>query len=188
MKENKLIINCYSDESGQDTRGKFFIVATIIIQSKNLSEIEKTLNIVEKESKKMGKWYATGDRKRDKYIKLLLRNKIFNKLTIYYSVYKNKLDYVSLIGSHIAKAILSYTKGKKYLAKIFIDKSNNKMIEDVKREIKLFHIRYKKIRGLTEESNIFIRLADSVCGLYRDLKNTGIPNDYKNFFRRLKEI
>ena len=182
---NKIKINTFTDESGQDTKGKMFVVCTVITKSDKAREIEEKLLEVEKESGKTKKWHDVGNKRKHSYIKLLLKNKILNEIQVYCSEYSNKKDYVNLIASHIAKSIFDYVKEEKYQAKIFIDKLDSKTMLNLKKEIKLFHIRYKKIRGITDQSNPLIRLADAACGLKRDLINKNAANSYKIFFRKI---
>lgn len=184
----KIKVSTYTDESGQDTKGSLFVVCTIITLSENSEVLERDLINIEIKSNKKVKWYKTNNLNRQKYIKSIIRSKFLNKFRIYYSVFKNKLDYSNLLGSHIAKAIIDITDNKEYKAKIFIDKTNNAVLEKIKKEIKLYKIRYQKIRGLSDKSSSLIRLADSCCGLIRDLENTNKQESYKVLFRRFKEV
>lgn len=183
-----LKINTYTDESGQDTKGKVFVVCTIIILSDEVEAVEKMLAEVESDSDKNKKWHQSGDKRRHKYINLLLEKKVFNHVYIYYSEYKNKIDYTYLVGSHIAKVILSFVDSKEYNSKIFIDKMDKRTMLGLTNEIKKYRIKYKKIRGLTEESNTCIRLVDALCGLIRDIPNKQIPNCYKVVFSKMKQV
>lgn len=185
---NKIIIDCFADESGQDTKGKVFVVCTAIILSANTQEISERLIQIENESGKLKKWYEIGDKRRHKYIQLLLKNNILKDVHIFYSIYSNKQDYLQLVGSHVAKAVLSFTGDQKYLAKIFIDKTDKKTMNLLKREIKLFHIKYRKIKGLSDQASPLIRLADAVCGVIRDLDNKNASNGYKKLLSRINEV
>ena len=184
----KIKVSTYTDESGQDTKGEFFVVCTIITFSENSDSLEKELIEIEDKSNKRNKWYKTSDRNRQKYIKKIIKSKLLNKLQIYYSVFKNKLDYSNLLGSHIAKAIINSVGDKEYKAKIFIDKTNNSVLNQIKNEIKLYRIRYQKIRGLSDKSSSLIRFADSSCGLIRDLNKSKFSECYKVLFKKFKEV
>lgn len=185
---NKLKISTYTDESGQDTRGKMFVVCTVITKSNETQRIEQQLLDIETKSGKHKKWHNTGDKKRHEYIKLLLKGQILTSTVIFYSQYQNKLDYTGLIGSHLAKTILTHIKNREYISKIFIDKVDKKTLLKLTKELRAYHIRYKKIRGVKEESNACIRLADALCGLLRDINNKKIPNNYKTILSKMKEI
>lgn len=184
----KIKLSTYTDESGQDTLGKMFVVCTIICPADKTVEIENDLVAIEKTSDKTEKWHKTGDKRRHRYTKLVLESGILKQVKIYYSVYANKTEYSKLVGAHIAKSILNYTRDGEYEAKIFIDKTNKRVLNEIRKEIKQYRIKYKKIRGLTEEASALIRLADAACGLYRDLGHTTVSNSYKGWFKQFLEI
>lgn len=160
---DRLKIDSFTDESGQDTKGRFFVVCTVILPSGAVPVVDAHLEEVERTSGKLKKWYHTGNKYRHRYVKGLMERRVFNELEVYYSSYQNKKDYIRLVGSHLAKAILAYSRNQESIAKIFIDKIDKGTLSRLKKEIKSFHIRYKKIRGLSEEASPFIRLADAAC-------------------------
>lgn len=184
----KIKINTYTDESGQDTRGKLFIVATVIVLSDSAISIEENLRKIEKDSGKLKKWADVGVRVRERYLSLLLREGVFSGITIHYSEYKNKKDYINLMGSHIAKSILDFRGNNDYQVKIFIDKMDKTTHGHLKSELTSYRLRYKKIVPLNDKSSALIRLADAVCGLIRDLNNRNIDECYKKTFSKVKKI
>ena len=188
MKEKEIKFSSYTDESGQDTKGKIFFVCTLIIDNKKFVELDTCLKAIEVESKKEKKWHGAGNQKRHLYIKLLLEKRIFDNVTCYYGCFENKKDYIDLVSSSITKSILTYAGSTKYEAKIFIDKMDKRTITSIKKELKQYHIRYKKITGLSDESSSFIRLADAICGVLRDLKNKNVPKVYLLLQKKLKEV
>lgn len=181
-------VSSFSDETGQDTKWKSFYVCTVVCLSVDQEFLENKLIEIEKKSKKVNKWYKSNNERRKKYIDLIHYEKIFKNCYIYYSQYQDKSDYVDLVSSHIVKSIKAYCGNSDVEAKIFIDKVDNKTTLKIKKEIKLYKIKYKKIRGLNDENNSIIRLADAACGLIRDLKNPKVPSCYKKFFSFLKEV
>lgn len=184
----KIKVSTYTDESGQDTQGRVFVVCTVCLLSDKVQAIEEKLIELETESGKVNKWFETGDRRRYKYIKSVVSQKVLNNLEIFYSIYKNKQEYMILIGSHIAKAILAFAQDQEYEAKIFIDKTDKATISNIGKEIKSFHIRYRKIRGLSDRADSLIRLADAICGMIRDLNRKNIPKTYITLFNKIKEV
>lgn len=177
MKSTVLNLTTFSDESGQDSQGKIFVVCTLVIPSQLVEELERTLLEIETESGKTQKWTATGNMRKHKYAKLLISNKIFNKTDVYYSEFSNKSDYITLIGSHLAKSILYHVGEQQYITKIYIDKMNKRALEGIKQEIKLYHIRYKKIVGLRDEASACIRLVDTICGIIRDINHINVDDN-----------
>jgi hypothetical protein len=186
--EKTLLISSYTDESGQDTHGETFVVCTVIIPTKMKDVVIKELTEVEYKSKKTNKWFKSSNVKRSKYIEKLLKSKILPFLRIYYSKYSNRADYIPLIGSSVAKAIINNAGDKKYKVKINLDKDTRKTCAKIKSEIKKFRIKYQKIRGISETTDPIIRLADLGCGLIRDLNNPKIPKCYHSLFYKFIEV
>lgn len=188
MKDKEIKFSSYTDESGQDTKGKIFFVCTLIVDNGKVAELDSLLKAIEIESKKNKKWHGAGDQKRHHYIRLLLKKRVFDNITCYYGCYENKKDYIDLVSSSITKAVLTYAGDNKYEAKVFIDKMDKRTIASIKKELKQYHIRYKKIVGLSDESSSFIRLADAICGVLRDLTNKNVPKAYLSLQKRLKKV
>ncbi|MBI2464805.1 DUF3800 domain-containing protein [Candidatus Shapirobacteria bacterium] len=181
-------INTYTDESGQDTKWKEFVVSTIICLTKDSEIIEAKLDKAEKNSNKHQKWFKSNNQRRQEYVNQLLDNKVLLESSIYFSKYHNKTDYVSLVTSHIVKAIKSYSSETNLDIKIFIDKVDHKTLAKVKKELKLYRLKVNKIRGVRDESSSLIRLADSICGMIRDLNNPNHPDIYSRLFKKIHEI
>lgn len=184
----ELKISTFTDESGQDTQGKMFVVCTVCVSSEKAPKLEEVLMEIEKDSGKLAKWFEVGNLRRHKFVKLLVESNILHDLKIYYSLYENKKDYSTLVGSHIAKSVLDFVDGQKYEAKIFIDKTDKGTLSRIGREIKSFHIKYKKIRGLSDNADPFIRLVDAICGMIRDMNKKNNPKSYEALFKKLKKV
>src|SRR3989344_2795486 len=117
MVVNKLY--CFVDETGQDTKGKLFIVSVIIAQ-KDKEEIEKLLEKIEKDTGK-GKTKWTRSKKEFKidYLTRVLTSKVFRH-KIFYSLAQDTKAYREVTLITIASAIATF-KQKNYKALIFID-------------------------------------------------------------------
>lgn len=181
-------VSSFTDESGQDTKGKVFVVCTVCVASDKAQEVEEKLLDIERKSGKSQKWFNSGNKRRHAYVRGLLESTVLKDIILYCSLYKNKSDYVSLVGAHVAKSVLAFAGDNSYEAKIFIDKMDKRSLESIKKEIKLFHIRYKKIRGLSDEASSLIRLADAACGIVRDLDNKVVADSFKDFSNRLRGV
>lgn len=157
---------CYVDESGQDTKGKIFLVSVVILEKdrelfkKNLEEIE------EKSGKKRRKWYKTNNERRLNYIQKIIKSD-FLKGKIFYSKYENTKSYVDLTILTAAKAILKKAKDS-YKTTILVDglrKTERYYFASGLRKLK---IKVRKVRGVRDENDPFIRLADAIAGFIRD--------------------
>ncbi len=158
---------CFVDESGQDTKGEIFFVTIVLKESENLDLLEQKLEIIEKETgKNTKKWGKTPFTVKKEFLTKIIETKGFQK-SIFYSEYKNSTNFTVLISLTIAKAI--FTKNETdYSVKIIIDGLNDKEREKVTRELKRLTIKYERLRGMRDQSSVFLRLADAVAGLLRD--------------------
>lgn len=158
---------CYVDESGQDTKGKLFVVVVIVQEINNQREVEESLEEIERKAgKKLTKWKQENSKKRVFYLQQLLTiHKLKN--AVFYSIYFDSKEYLQLVALTIAKAIL-YTAHAPYNATIIIDGLNKKEKERVRGELKKLQVRYRTIRGMKDEQSAFLRLADKIAGFLRD--------------------
>lgn len=158
---------CFVDETGQDTKGAFFLVSIVLKERKNLEVLEKKLLAIESSDKKpFSSWKKLPLKKRTDLFRKLAKIKELHD-SIYYSVYYNSRIYTSLTALSIAKAVLSKNTND-YIVTVVIDSLNNKEREAVSRELKKLKIHYRKIRGMKDEQNIFLRLAHFFAGFLRD--------------------
>ena len=176
----------YTDESGIVKKGKF-IVATVIVNNANCEKFQQLLEEIEEESGKKKKWADVGITTRSRYANLLLKKGIFNLCTIYHAVFYSKEDYVFLVSSQVAQSIINYADHKEYKATIFLDKVNNQTTEGLKRGLKRYKIRFKKIKALDDTDNVGLKFIDAICGLIRDINNTKIDPSYKRIYNKLKK-
>lgn len=186
--DDSIRFNTYSDESGQDTDGKIIYVCTICIDAGHLEYVSALLQGIESKSKKYKKWYQSSNSRRESYCNYLLSSDFFRYVSVYCSLYENKKDFTSLIGSHITKSIINYTSGKGYKVKIFIDKMDKKSLERIKQEIKEYRISYKFIKGIKDENSELIRFVDAMCGMFRDKEKKSSTYAYKKIFSRSVRI
>ncbi len=163
----KTKLYCFVDESGQDTKGELFLVAVILHDTKDFSELENKLESMEgKTGKNKLKWKKTSKDIKRRYLEELINIKEL-KGSIFYSTYNWTKEYSKLTSLTIAKAILAknYTD---YEVSIVIDGLNDKERDIVRSELKGLKIKYRKIRGMKDEQSVFLRLADTMAGFLRD--------------------
>ncbi|MCG2809654.1 MAG: DUF3800 domain-containing protein, partial [Candidatus Portnoybacteria bacterium] len=114
---------CYVDETGQDTKGKFFLVS-VVITEKQQEELRDFLLKIEKETgKNFLKWNKSSFDIRKNYL-LKVLNSRFLRRSIFFSCYETKA-YIDLTILTTAKAILQKAK-KDYKVTIFVDGLNKK--------------------------------------------------------------
>lgn len=159
---------CFVDETGQDTEGRFFLVAVVLKSIEDLEILEKKLEDIEgKTGKRKLKWKKISNFVKQKFLTELLQVKEL-KRSIFYSVYEETKEYSKLTSLTVAKAVLA-NESENYTVTVIIDGLNNKERDVVREELKKLKIKYRKIRGMKDEQNIFLRLSDSMAGFLRDV-------------------
>ena len=176
---------CYLDETGQDTKGDIFIVSIVITQE-NRVEIELLLEKIEKKTGKKGtKWSKSKRTLQKAYIEEIFQRTIF-KNSIFFSLTKDSKTYKDTMLVTIASAVNIAKKKEKFKASIFIDGLNDNEILLVKTGLRRIGLSTEKVRGVKDESNAIIRLADAIAGLVRK-KEEGVEFAEKLYRMGLKK-
>lgn len=183
----------YTDESGQDTKGKFFVVTNVVI-ARGRDGLEKfLLEAEEKSGRGIRKWHSSRLSRRQRYLGLIinsgtLKNKIFCR------IYAGGYSYLDRTSYTIADSLDKFAEANninKYQGVIVVDGAKPTEQRRIGSIIRRRGIFVAKVRGARDESNTLIRLADSMAGLVRDahlgdeysqtmvakLKREGIIND-----------
>lgn len=170
MKQNKIIkqkLYCYVDETGQDTRGKLFLVSVVITSSQKEKLRDKLNKIEQTSGKKIKKWTKTTRSQRKKYIEAIITEKDFVN-NIFYSEYRDTKAYVDLTILTTAKSLLGKAR-LPYQATIFVDGLNRTERHRFSAGLRQLKVNVRKVRGLRDQSDEFIRLADAIAGFVRDV-------------------
>ena len=157
---------CYVDETGQDTKGEFFLVSVVLIEAKLRESLKRRLlELEDRSGKKSFKWNGSRFEVRVDYLEGLLEiNELYHCLRFRY--FKDSLDYSYLTACAIARTLQGVTGESKVTVLIqgLLKKKEQLIIPQFLRRSK---IRFSKIRGLKRD-DCFVRLADSLAGFLRD--------------------
>jgi hypothetical protein len=163
---------CYVDETGQDTKGDFFIVSVVVAEDHRDSLITMLERIEKTTGKGRVKWNGAKDDARAAYITRVLTTPAF-KGTLSYALYHHTTDYLSRTVLTAARAITAHARGN-YHATVFVDGLPKSKTKWFGTELRHLHIRTKKVRGVRkEEADALIRLADALCGFVRAALSKG---------------
>lgn len=158
---------CYADETGQDTQGRFFLVSVVIIDKSIQESLKQELLRAERRAgKRRARWTKNRPKVRISYLKRISSLSGLQH-SIFYSVYQDTTDYVTLTACTIVQAIQARVQ-QRYEATIEIDGFNDAQLHQVRKTLKVAGIRYRKLRGPRDQSLVFIRLADALAGFLRD--------------------
>jgi len=159
-------IYCYVDETGQDTKGRIFIVAVVVV-SNDRDELTKLLNEIEIETGKLAtKWSKSKKKHQIAYLEKIFNNKKFQKIA-YYSLVKNTRAYRDTTIVTVASAVNMAKTEENYEASVFIDGLKRQEVHIVSVALRRIGVKIDKVRGITDESHSMIRLADAIAGLAR---------------------
>jgi Protein of unknown function (DUF3800) len=157
---------CYVDETGQDTAGRFFLVSVIVLQE-DRDALKTFLERVEQDTRKgLLKWHRTPFERGLAYLETIVtRSPIPGK--VFFSSYSNTRAYVELTVYTTAKAILAAAQGA-YKVTVFVDGLSGEELKRFAKGLRALRITVRKVRGLRDESDALIRLADAMAGFIRD--------------------
>jgi hypothetical protein len=171
MKDSRQKLYAYVDESGQDTKGEIFLVSVVVVE-KQREKIRALLRKIETESKKKNrKWTRERKVRREAYMKLIIASKELIGL-IYFSYYNGAKVFIDLTIFSTAKAILDQAK-EPYQATVYVDGLHKGDRDKFTRGLRKLQVKTTRARGLKDEADEFIRLADAIAGFVRD----GIEGD-----------
>lgn len=174
-------IYCYVDESGQHSKGDYFIVSVVIIENKR-DELIAILEKIERETRKNKyKWTKAKDVFRTAYVKAVLRHPAF-KGCLFSITYKGTKDYVGLTVSATAWAIHSYILEDDYKATVIVDGLQKSERHRFGVGLRKAGITTQKIVGGDDRKEAFIRLADALCGFIADAQQG--RKEYTRLLRR----
>ena len=156
---------CYVDESGQDTEGRFFLVA-VVITGNSRDELQQKLEEIEHRTRKgRVKWHRTGLSRRLVYIRSILDlPEMFGALD--FAQYANSKAYLDLTVDAIA-GVMERQPAYDRLS-VIVDGLLPGEIAKFKLRLNERRVHARKIVGVRDESDPLIRLADALAGFVRD--------------------
>jgi len=157
----------YADETGQDTRGRLFVVAAVITGAER-DEVRRLLKSIEYVSGKgKKKWTRATRRQKREYLTRAVQAGAFRG-KLFFSRFTATTDYLSCMLQTIARSLTTTAHGQPYEAVVLIDGLSKKDQHRVASRLRQLKTRVTKVRGLRDEADEFIRLADAIAGFARD--------------------
>ncbi|MCX6789084.1 MAG: DUF3800 domain-containing protein [Candidatus Gribaldobacteria bacterium] len=157
---------CYVDETGQDTKGRLFLVAVVVLVSDRENLRAKLRKAEQVSGKGIKKWMKATHKQHEQYIKQIISDSEFSN-AIFYTRYDNARNYVDLTILSTAKAILGKAKSP-YTAIVFVDGLGRPERHRFAAGLRKLKVNVKKVRGIRDQSDEFARLADAAAGFVRD--------------------
>lgn len=161
----------YVDESGQDPRSDFFVVAAVV-NDKSQDALRKQLIKAEEYAKTHGlKWHKTAHARRMRYLGYILERNIA-KGNVYVAYYHKPLPYFFPMIEVLEQSIKLASHGK-YRANIYVDGIDKYKAKKLTNALRASGISLRAVKSRRDESEPIIRLADMWAGCIRSalLKN-----------------
>lgn len=159
---------CFVDETGQDTKGALFcVVCTVVLSANAKDELERTVEEIERVSRKRSKWQKTDKSVRKTFLDALVTKHRFFTGTIYFQHFYQVEDYDAATVEAIARSIQK--KGYQDAeALVYIDGLGKHRVSLVGTALRRHGIKVEKVKGLKDEQSALIRLSDAIAGFVRD--------------------
>ncbi len=158
----------YVDEAGQHTEGRIFVVSLVVIDSTaRRDQLVQTLETIEEASgKHKQKWRTSRHEYRFAYLTAILTNSIFKGI-LFYQLHFSTREYLSLTVQTTATAIQQVAQAD-YKATILVDGLPDSEKHAFGTALRRQGIKTKTVRGVDDQKEAFVRLADALCGFVLD--------------------
>ncbi|RKU18304.1 hypothetical protein C6503_09655 [Candidatus Poribacteria bacterium] len=182
---NQKRVDLYIDESGQDTRGRLFIVAVVAVEdSDKLRQLCESFE--ETSGKRKKKWASSERSRRLDYLRAVIQKAATLNVTLFYSVFRKRTDYDAATIDGIAKAILRLSPSNSHVY-VYVDGLAKAKRSAYKTGLRQLGFPVKKvIRVSKDENEPLIRLADALAGAAGELLKHQAP-DLETLFSEAKQ-
>ena len=178
-------VDLHVDESGQDTKGRLFVVAVVAVE-----DSDKLRQLCESFEEISGKWKkkwasAKRDRRLD-YLRAVIQEAASLNVTLFYSVFHKPKDYDTATIDGIAKAIRRLNLSDSHVY-VYVDGLAKTKRGVYKTNLRQLSCPVKKVsRVRKDENEPLIRLADALAGAAGELLKHQAP-DLKTLFAEAKQ-
>ena len=157
---------CYLDETGQDTQGRLFVVAAVITGDER-DRVRRLLERLEYTSGKgQKKWSKATRAQRQAYMAPVLQAPALHE-RLFYARFTQTTTSLPCVLHTAALAMTTVAAGQDYRATVLIDGLQRAERFRVGVGLRHLQVAVRRVRGLRDESDAFIRLADAVAGFVR---------------------
>jgi hypothetical protein len=152
---------CYVDETGQDTKGKLFLVGVLVVEDKEKATLwADRLNKL----KKRIKWHGTKKKNKIAFLEALSQSSFPFKSFV--SVFKDCKDYFKATLEGISKSLKNL--GKERILLFFDGKIHKKIRLKIGVFLHCQKIKVKKVRGINIKKEPLIEIIDAIVGAVRE--------------------
>lgn len=161
-------IELFADESGQDTKGKLFVVAVVAV--KNSDEFRQRCEDLERSSGKGKlKWGHAQRQKRLVYLRAIISEAPAFGVTLFYSVFRQTTDYDGATIEGIAR-VIQRLKHLNLHVYVHVDGLAKVKQGNYKTRLRRLGCPVRKVSRIAKDENEpLIRLADALAGASAEL-------------------
>ncbi len=177
---------CYVDETGQDTGGRLFIVAIIVLAKDRDDRLMRCERAEAESGKGKAKWGRARSAQRLDYMRRIIEDAAFRGCLCYAVSLETTLYDVATTQA-IINAVQQQPSLKSHQMTVYVDGLSKTKRHWYARRLHQAGLVLDKVRGINrDENDALIRLADAVAGFVRDALYDG-PSDALSLFRRGQE-
>ena len=156
----------YVDETGLDVSSPIFVVAVVVVGD-DRHEIAAACQKIEKETGKHPKWKKASKEIAMAFVQRLIDD-CAGKMRIYYAVQQRPENFINATADVIAQAILArFAVAGQARAVVFYDGLARSKEVEVGARIRRHGLTLEHVRGIADDHEPLIRVADAICGLIR---------------------
>ena len=174
----------FVDETGQHTRGEYFLVCAVVVPTVDLDRLRDELGSLETRiGPPQRKWVHSNVSRKRRYLEEA-QGLVSGLAPVHYRNHHGGTDYISWTGQLIAAAILARVPAAQVT--IIVDGYNPNECQEIQSILRARSIRWAKVRGARDESEPILRLADSLVGYLGDLyRNKPYIEPYRRIWERI---
>lgn len=159
-------IDLHFDESGQHTRGEFFVIAGVMVAAENTDEARQFYASIEKTSGKgKAKWASAKRDKRLAYLQTAIQKAPSLDVKFFFSIFRQTTDYDGATVEGIARVVHRLQRSVSRIY-VHVDGLTEPKCSRYKTRLRQLGCRrVKDVRGIRKRQNEpLIRLADTMAG------------------------
>ncbi len=169
-------LHLYVDETGQDTKGEFFLVAVVIVERHFREQAERFCQQIEVRTGKRTKWTKTKKSIRWSYIEEVLQAEVEGMSIKIVEFRDTEMKYLNMMAQALYEVLRQFDEEKTLRIKIYVDALSKTQAKRIGAELRQRLQNTKQpgriwglsVRGIrTEASSALLRLADALCGFAR---------------------
>jgi hypothetical protein len=174
----------YVDETGNETRGRLFVVAVVCCRD-NPDLLTAECENWEEKAQKHSKWTKTQQSRRMIYMRSALKHTPLHG-NLYYSESRNSVNYDWETVHTIARVLQSGPASDK--AKIYVDALSKTKKNAYGAQLRRLGIHGHKVQGVVKDENsALILLADALAGFIRDALENQYPETTELFRKAVED-